>query len=342
MTSSFSQNRPIILWLFTGCLLIATMVVVGGITRLTGSGLSIVEWDVIMGTLPPLNDTQWELMFEKYKQTPQYIHENFDFSTEEFKSIFWWEYIHRLIGRFIGIVFLIPFLYFYFTKKISKELLPKLLILFVMGGFQGFLGWFMVKSGLSKDPMVSHYRLAAHLTTAFLTFGYTFWVALGLIYPNKTENNVATLKMKKYINGFFVLLLVQIVYGAFVAGLRAGKICNTFPLMCDSLVPDIFNNGSILHTIFESHMGVQFIHRTLAYMVFAFALFIWWQAKNQALSLQIKKATTVLLAIVLLQFLLGVITILYAVPISMGVIHQLGAFLLFAVTLFAMHRVRYQ
>lgn len=342
MTNSFSQNRPIIIWLFIGCLLIATMVVVGGITRLTGSGLSIVEWDVIMGALPPLNDAQWELMFEKYKQTPQYIHENFDFSTEEFKSIFWWEYIHRLLGRIIGVVFLIPFLYFYFTKKINKELLPKLLILFVMGGFQGFLGWFMVKSGLSKDPMVSHYRLAAHLTTAFLTFGYTFWVALSIIYPAKTENNVATLKMKKYINAFLILLLIQIVYGAFVAGLRAGKICNTFPLMCDSLVPDIFSNGSILHTIFESHMGVQFIHRTLAYFVLAFALFIWWQAKKQAFSLQIKKATNILLAIVLLQFLLGVITILYAVPISMGVIHQLGAFLLFAATLFAMHRVRFR
>lgn len=342
MTSSFSQNRPLILWLFSGCLLVATMVVVGGITRLTGSGLSIVEWDVIMGTLPPLNEAQWEEMFEKYKQTPQYIHENFDFSTEEFKSIFWWEYIHRLIGRIIGIVFIIPFLYFYFTKKISKELLPKLLILFVMGGFQGFLGWFMVKSGLSKDPMVSHYRLAAHLTTAFLTFGYTFWVALGIMYPQKTENDVATLKMKKYINMFFILLLIQIVYGAFVAGLRAGKICNTFPLMCDSLVPDIFSSGSLVHTVFESHMGVQFIHRTLAYLVLAFVLFIWWQAKNQALSIPIKKAANVLLAVALLQFLLGVFTILYAVPISMGVIHQLGAFLLFAVTLFTMHRLRFQ
>jgi cytochrome c oxidase assembly protein subunit 15 len=210
-----------------------------------------------------------------------------------------------------------------------------------MGGFQGFLGWFMVKSGLSKDPMVSHYRLAAHLITAFLTFGYTFWVALGLIYSQKTENNVLTLKMKKYLNAFFALLLVQIIYGAFVAGLRAGKICNTFPLMCDSLVPDIFSNGTWMHTIFDSHMGVQFIHRTLAYLVLAFAIFIWWQAKNQAFSLQIKKAANILLAIVLLQFLLGVITILYAVPISMGVIHQLGAFLLFATTLFAIHRARF-
>jgi cytochrome c oxidase assembly protein subunit 15 len=342
MANYFTQNRPIIIWLFTGCLLIATMVVVGGITRLTGSGLSIVEWDVIMGTLPPLNEAEWELMFEKYKQTPQYIHENFDFSTEDFKSIFWWEYIHRLIGRIIGIVFLVPFLYFYITKKINKELLPKLLIIFFMGGFQGFLGWFMVKSGLSKDPMVSHYRLAAHLITAFLTFGYTFWVALGLIYSQKTENNVLTLKIKKYLNVFFAILLVQIIYGAFVAGLRAGKICNTFPLMCDSLVPDIFSNGSLVHTIFESHMGVQFIHRTLAYIVFVFALFIWWQAKKQECFLPIKKAANILVAVVSLQFLLGVITILYAVPISMGVIHQLGAFLLFAVTLFSMHRVRFQ
>lgn len=342
MTSSFSQHRSIIIWLFTGCLLIAIMVVVGGITRLTGSGLSIVEWDVIMGTFPPLNEAQWEEMFQKYKQTPQYIHENFDFSTEEFKSIFWWEYIHRLLGRFIGMVFLIPFLFFYFTKKISKELMPKLLIIFVMGGFQGFLGWFMVKSGLSKDPMVSHYRLAAHLTTAFLTFGYTFWVALGLIYPKKLENDVATLKLKKYTNVFFILLLIQIIYGAFVAGLRAGKICNTFPLMCDSLVPDIFSKGSFMHTIFETHMGVQFVHRTLAYLVLAFVLYIWWKVKKHEFSSQIKQAANVLLAIVSLQFLLGVITILYAVPISMGVIHQLGAFLLFAVTLFAMHRLRYQ
>lgn len=341
MTSSFSQNRPLIIWLFIGCLLIATMVVVGGITRLTGSGLSIVEWDVIMGTLPPLNDAQWEEMFEKYKQTPQYIHENFDFSTEEFKSIFWWEYIHRLIGRIIGLVFIIPFLYFFFNKKISKELMPKLLIIFVMGGFQGFLGWFMVKSGLSKNPMVSHYRLAAHLTTAFLTFGYTFWVALSLIFANKNKNNVQTLKIKKYVNVLFVLLLIQIIYGAFVAGLRAGKICNTFPLMCDAIIPDIFNGNSLLYTIFESHMGVQFIHRTLAYLVVAFVFFIWLKAKKNEVSENIKFTTNILLATVLLQFTLGVITILYAVPISMGVIHQLGAFLLFAVTLFLMHKIRF-
>jgi heme a synthase len=337
-----ASHRPLIIWLFTGCLLIAAMVVIGGITRLTGSGLSIVEWDVIMGTLPPLNEAQWEEMFDKYKQSPQYVHENFDFSTEEFKSIFWWEYIHRLLGRIIGLVFLFPFLYFYFSKKIPKALLPKLLFLFVMGGFQGFLGWFMVKSGLSKDPMVSHYRLAAHLSTAFLTFGYAFWLALNLIYPKRVQTNVTTQKLKSLLNIFFLVLMLQIVYGAFVAGLRAGKICNTFPKMCDSWVPDIFSNGSILHTLLESHMGVQFIHRSIAYVIFAFVVWIWYHAKKKGSLAQIKQAINFLLLAVVLQFALGIITIIYAVPVFMGVVHQLGAFILFAISLFAMHRTRFQ
>lgn len=339
--NTLKNDKSIIIWLFTGCFLVVAMVVIGGITRLTSSGLSIVEWDVVMGTLPPLNEAQWHVMFEKYKLSPQFIHINNDFSVEDFKSIFWWEYFHRLIGRIIGMVFLIPFLYFYFTKKITKDLLPKLLFLFVLGGFQGFLGWFMVKSGLSKDPMVSHYRLAAHLSTAILTFGYTFWVALSIIYKQKAQTNAVTNKIKSLLNIFFFVVMLQIVYGAFVAGLKAGKICNTYPKMCDYWVPDIYSEDTFLHNIFESHVGVQFLHRIFALVVVGFIITLWIYAKKNVINSVIKKSLNLLLLIVFVQFLLGIFTLVYSVPISLGVIHQFGAILVFAITLFAMHKTRY-
>ena len=171
-----SSNKKIIFWLYSGCILVFAMVVIGGITRLTGSGLSITEWKVITGTLPPLNETDWQLEFAQYQLSPQFQKINSDFNIEDFKQIYFWEYFHRLIGRMIGIVFIIPFLYFYFKKQIDKKLLPKLIIIFLLGAWQGFLGWYMVKSGLQNNPFVSHYRLAIHLVNAFLTFGYIFWL----------------------------------------------------------------------------------------------------------------------------------------------------------------------
>ncbi len=335
-----STNRPVIYWLLTGCFLIFIMVLVGGITRLTNSGLSMVEWNLLMGSIPPLNDAEWQIAFEKYKQFPEYQMVNYHFTLEEFKPIFFWEYLHRVLGRLVGIVFIIPFLYFLVRKMISKELLPKLLLLLLMGGFQGFLGWYMVKSGLNKDPDVSHFRLAMHLTTAFLTFSYTLWVALDLMYPNKVKGAFKTIK-----TGAVVLLLVtviQIVWGAFVAGLNAGKVYNTWPLMGDQLVADAVTAMSPLWINFvEGLAGVQFIHRYMAYAVVGLVVFLAIQAKKHMISTSQKGGIRFLIGMVSIQFVLGIVTLLLGVPVWLGVLHQVCALLLLGTVVFVLHRFSY-
>jgi heme a synthase len=324
---SVNTDKPVIVWLLTGCALIYLMVVVGGITRLTGSGLSIVEWDLIMGTLPPLSAADWHILFLKYQQSPQYLIENYHFSLEEFKSIFWWEYIHRLLGRFIGMVFIIPFLYFLVTKKVSGSLIPKLLIILALGGLQGALGWYMVKSGLVKDPSVSHYRLAAHLITAFITFSFTFKVALDLI----NKNNPAILVspgFRKSLMILFPLVILQIIYGAFVAGLKAGHSYTTFPKMGDEWIAEsvtfAYNKMGIV-SLFENPASVQFVHRLLAFAVLSLAIFIWRKASVSKVELHLRLAANILLAVIMGQFLLGVLTLIYSVPPVLGVLHQAGA-----------------
>src|SRR5436190_8910788 len=226
-----TSNKPIILWLLSGCILIFLMVVIGGITRLTGSGLSITEWNVVMGAIPPLNDTQWNEAFDKYKAIPQFQKLNYSFSLDDFKKIFFWEYLHRLVGRLVGIVFLLPFIYFLITKQLDKPMIRKAIFLFALGGLQGFLGWFMVKSGLSERTSVSHYRLAIHLVAAFITFAFTLWYALELIYMNEKRNSLLRKNYSGITRFLFATVLLQVIYGAFVAGLHAGKFANTFPTM---------------------------------------------------------------------------------------------------------------
>lgn len=329
------ENRPIIIWLLSGCLLIFIMVAIGGMTRLTHSGLSMVEW-TLFGSTPPATDAAWQDMFEKYKQYPEYQLVNFNFSLEEFKRIFWWEYIHRMFGRFIGLVFIIPFLWFWIKGKLSSSLKPKLVFLLCLGGFQGLLGWYMVKSGLIQDPDVSHYRLAMHLTTAFLTFSYTFWLALGLIYPKPTTQVTG---MKNSIRGLLVLLLVQIVWGAYVAGLNAGKVYNTWPLMGDSLVADSVTAMSPWWTNFvEGLAGVQFVHRYLAYAVVAWVIYLVIKSRKKVLASSQRAGINFLVIAVSFQFVLGIFTLLYSVPVSLGLLHQLGAFILLGGTIFCLHR----
>ena len=332
------NNRPIIIWLLTGCTLIFIMVIVGGITRLTHSGLSISNYKLISGTIPPMNEQEWVEAFELYKQYPEYQKLNSHFGLEDFKDIYFWEWLHRVIGRFIGLVFILPFLYFLIRKKLDRPTLKKCLILLLMGGFQGFLGWYMVKSGLVDRPDVSHYRLAAHLSTAFLTFAYCLWVALDLTYPNRKETNK---KFRNTIRVGFVLLMVQIIWGAFVAGLDAGFIHNHWPMM---------NEGKLIHeTVYieqqpflknfvEGRSGVQFIHRYLAYIVVAFTVFIWTKGKKMILTIPQRLGINTLLALVGLQFLLGVLTLIWAVPVWLGVVHQIGAFFLLAGMTFTLHR----
>lgn len=330
-------NKPIVVWLFTGCFLIFIMVAIGGLTRLTHSGLSMVEWN-LFGSTPPSSDADWQIMFDKYKQYPEYQQINFNFSLDEFKSIFYWEYGHRMFGRLIGLVFIIPFLWFLIRKRVSKELLPKLILLLIMGSFQGLLGWYMVKSGLVKDPDVSHYRLAMHLVTAFLTFAYTFWVALGLIYPDKVQSDK---KLKRLMWVIFPLVVIQIIWGAYVAGLNAGMVYNTWPKMGEAWIADSVTVMSpIWKNFIEGLAGVQFVHRYLAYAVVAAILIGFFRGRKIQLFSNQRKALNVLVLAVSFQFVLGVLTLMLAVPISLGLLHQLGAFILLGSTVFALHRFR--
>ena len=332
------KNKYVVYWLLTGCLLIFVMVLVGGITRLTHSGLSISDYKLIQGTIPPMNEQEWQEAFELYKQYPEYQKLNYHFGIEEFKDIYFWEWLHRVIGRFIGVVFILPFLYFLATKKLDRPTIKKCLILLFMGGFQGFLGWYMVKSGLVDGHDVSHYRLAAHLTTAFLTFAYSLWVALDLIYPDRKAINI---KIRNLIRVGLVLLLIQIIWGAFVAGLDAGFIHNHWPLMSDGKLMHetvYIEQQPVIKNFYEGKSGVQFVHRYLAYVVVGFIALIWYRTRKiQTSSLQ-EKGLKALLALVFVQFLLGVLTLIYAVPLWLGVAHQIGAFFLLAAMTFTLHR----
>ncbi|QED37446.1 heme A synthase [Antarcticibacterium arcticum] len=332
------DNKKVVYWLFTGCFLIFIMVIVGGITRLTNSGLSMTDYKLITETIPPLTEEAWIAEFERYKQFPEYQKLHFHFELEDFKEIYFWEWFHRVIGRVIGIVFIIPFLYFLFTRQLTRSTIKKSIVLFALGAFQGFLGWYMVKSGLVDMPAVSHYRLAAHLTTAFITFAFTFWVALDIIYPEKIQINKA---FRNLVRVGMIILLVQIIWGAFVAGLDAGLIHNTWPMM---------NEGKLIHeTVYieqnpvwrnfiEGKSGVQFVHRYLAYAVVAIIGYIWYRSRKLTLSVLQKRAIDSLLILVFVQFLLGVLTLIYAVPLWLGVAHQVGAFFLLTAMTYTLHR----
>ena len=332
------DNKKVVYWLLTGCFLIFIMVIIGGITRLTNSGLSISDYKLITGTIPPIGEQEWQEAFELYKQYPEYQKLHYHFNLEDFKGIYFWEWLHRLIGRLIGIVFLIPFLYFLFTKQLSRSTIKKSIVLLLLGAFQGFLGWYMVKSGLVDRPDVSHYRLAMHLTTAFLTFAYTFWVALDIIYPHKKEVNK---KLRNLVRIGMGLLLIQIIWGAFVAGLDAGWIHNSWPLMTDGkLIHETvwIEKNPIWKNFVEGKSGVQFVHRYLAYLVVAVIGLIWYRSRKINLTILQKKAINALLFLVFLQFVLGVLTLIYAVPLWLGVAHQVGAFFLLTGMTYTLHR----
>jgi cytochrome c oxidase assembly protein subunit 15 len=326
-----SNNKPIIIWLLTGCLLIAAMVVIGGITRLTGSGLSITQWKLVTGTLPPLNETQWMQEFDEYKLTPQFQKINSHFELEDFKNIYFWEYFHRLVGRSIGLIFLIPFLYFLLRKKLERSLIPKLLIVFFLGGLQGFIGWYMVSSGLVDNPYVAHYRLALHLVTAFITFGFTLWIALSLM--KKEELNApAFVRNFSWIILFTVLL--QLIYGAFVAGTKAGFIYNTFPLMGNSFIPSEMDTlQPAWHNLFENTVTLQFIHRNIAYVLTIMVVVLWIYSLRTKLQPALHSAVQLMMLIVLFQVVLGIITILnlHVNPVFLGSLHQFGALMVFTV-----------
>ena len=335
------ENKSVLIWLLSGCVLIFLMVLVGGITRLTNSGLSMTDWHLVTDTFPPLSETKWQEAFDEYKQFPEYkkINIHNDFTLSDYKYIYFWEWFHRLIGRVIGIVFIIPFIYFLIRKKLDKSTIKKSIILLGLGSLQGFFGWFMVRSGLIDNPDVSHFRLALHLTTAFITFAYTFWVALDLIYPEKVkiENSLRTIARFA-----LALLLLQIIYGGFVAGLNAGLIHNHWPLMSDGqfIHESVFlEQKNLFLSFIEGKSGVQFIHRTLAYIVVASIVFLYIKSKKFTLSKAQTNGINLLLVLVFVQFALGVFTLLYGVPVWLGIAHQISAFFLLSAMTFTLHRL---
>ncbi len=341
-----ARSRPVHHWLLAGCALIALMVVVGGITRLTGSGLSITEWDLLGGSFPPLHDADWQALFDKYRATPQYREENAHFGLPEFKAIFWWEWIHRFLGRAIGLAFVVPFAWFLATKRVARPLLPRLLLILGLGALQGLMGWLMVASGLVENPRVSHYRLAAHLLLAFATFGVTLWTALGLRAghwrgdvpaPGPADRSPA----HRWAVAVLALLVAQIAYGAFVAGLRAGFLYNTFPTMGGHWVPPGMGDaGSALANLTAEPVAVQFIHRVLGLLVAALALAFAVRWRRDPV---VGRSAAWLGGIALLQFGLGALTVLRlpAHPVFWGTLHQFGALALLTAAVVALFRARH-
>jgi cytochrome c oxidase assembly protein subunit 15 len=333
------HSHAVAIWLLIVAALIFAMVVVGGVTRLTRSGLSIVEWKPVIGMIPPLTGPQWVDEFGKYQQTPEYQQVNRGMALDGFKRIFYVEWAHRLLGRLIGLAFLLPFLYFLARRWIDRELAPKLIGIFILGGLQGALGWFMVKSGLIDIPRVSPYRLTAHLGLAVVIYAYVLWIAFGLLRPKPERRTSETLRRV----GWFVtaLVFVTMLAGGFVAGTKAGFAFNTWPLMYGQLVPEgMFALAPWWANLFENIPTVQFNHRMLAYAVLiAVAIYSGLGLRTQRPP-QSRMAFTLLPVAALIQVLLGIATLLLAVPVALGTLHQAGAMIVFSVALYLNHALR--
>ncbi len=336
------MQKSIAVWLLACCALVFAMVVVGGVTRLTNSGLSIVEWQPIVGTFPPLSQNDWEVVFEKYHQTPQYKKVNQGMSLDEFKGIFWWEYFHRLLGRVIGLAFFIPFVYFVARKGIDRPLGLKLAGIFLLGGLQGAMGWYMVKSGLVDNPHVSQYRLTAHLGLAFVIYAAMLWVALGLLFPASASQGGDRLRsLRQFSLALTSLIFVMVLSGGFVAGIRAGLAYNTFPLMNGHFIPpEIFMLEPWYRNFFDNMATVQFDHRMIAWMLAFLVPLFWFKSRQLPLSASTRLACNLLLVMLAVQISLGIATLLLVVPLPLAAAHQGGAVLLFTAALWVNHKLR--
>ncbi len=336
-----SARRQISVWLLLCCAMIFAMVILGGATRLTGSGLSMVEWDPLFGALPPLDQQAWEDVFTKYQASPEYRKINIGMDLDGFKSIYWYEYSHRLLGRSIGTVFLLPFLYFFARRMLTRRLVPRLAVAFVLGGLQGLLGWYMVKSGLVDQPHVSQYRLTAHLSLALLIYAYLLWLLFDLLFPASQSLDSSTAGTGKAAPYLLALVATTIVSGGFVAGLKAGLASNTFPKMGDQWLPPA---GWMLQpgwrNLFENIATVQFDHRLLAMLTFLSIVVFWNYARTRALSRSARTGVHLLLLTAVAQVGLGISTLLLHVPVALAVTHQAGALTLLSVVLFVYHRLR--
>lgn len=318
--------------------MVFAMVVVGGVTRLTHSGLSIVEWQPLVGTLPPLSHAEWEALFAKYRETPEFKQVNFGMDLAGFKGIFWWEYFHRLLGRLIGLVFLLPFLWFLARRRLERPLAWQLAGVFVLGALQGALGWYMVKSGLVADPRVSHFRLTAHLGVALAIFAAELWIALALLGARQAP--AAPRRLGRFALALAALVFAMALSGGMVAGLRAGFAYNTFPLMNGNWVPpEILMLEPWWRNFFWNTATVQFVHRTIAWLLIVLVPLFWWQASRVPLAPRARFACHLLLAMLAIQVALGIATLVLVVPVALAAAHQGGAVLLLGAALWVAHEL---
>ncbi len=333
--AEISNRKAVGAWLLTGYVMVIVMVMLGGITRLTQSGLSIVEWNVIMGTLPPAGPQAWQDAFDRYKEFPEFKILNQQMSLDEFKHIFWWEYVHRLWGRIIGIAFIIPYLIFFIRKKLNRPLQRRLWLIFALGALQALIGWYMVQSGLLDVPHVSHYRLVLHLLLAMTISGMLLWTALQVLMPgDPTPPSLLT----KWVKGALLLVIFQIALGGLTAGLKAGFMYNTYPKMGDDWLPEsAWMMPSPVMNFLENGVMVQFMHRWAAWLVLAAVLALWFRGRRMKLSPGLRSVIHSAVAVVCVQITLGIWTLLYQIPVPLGVLHQAGAFLLFSVLLLTLY-----
>jgi len=323
-TTNLKIKNQLSLWLISMFWIISVMIIVGGLTRLTDSGLSITEWELFSGFFPPLNDDEWLIYFNLYKKIPEFQLQNFDMNMKEFKIIFWWEWAHRFLGRLIGIGFLLPLIYFSFKLDFSKLL--NFYLIFFLICFQGFIGWYMVSSGLVDRIDVSHFRLSIHLLIAFLILSLIFWNYLKIKVENKILN-----KLNPIIPfSFLLLVFIQIGIGAFVSGMDAGKIYNSWPLMGTSFFPNDNNIDDLFKiSAFSEPSLVQFIHRNLAYIIGIFYFFIFLNVYKNRIH-ELYRSVNILGFFIILQIILGILTIVYGAQIYIASMHQLSSIFLVA------------
>ncbi len=319
------------------------MVVIGGVTRLTGSGLSMVEWKPVTGFIPPFTQSDWQTLFDSYRQYPEFLKVNRGMDLAGFKGIFWLEFIHRVLGRLIGLAFLLPFLFFLIRGMIPKNLTPKLIVMFILGGLQGLLGWYMVKSGLVNDPHVSQYRLTAHLMLAVAIYCYILWIALDLIADEKPVTGFTTdiLKLPGKTLMLLIFVIVTMVSGGFVAGLKAGLIYNTFPLMGDSLIaPGVYAMQPWYQAMLEDAITVQFNHRLLALTTFFLIIAVYLYQLRLSLPSRTKMLFNFVLIASVLQVSLGISTLLLRVPVAIAASHQAVALVLLTTLILLLHHLK--
>ncbi len=333
-----ARSRSLIAgWLLLVAVTVAVMVMLGGATRLTHSGLSMVQWQPLMGVLPPLTEGAWRAVFELYKAYPEFQKINQGMTLVEFKSIFYFEYAHRMLGRFIGLEFALPFIWFLLTGRIERGRRLALFGLFCLGGVQGIIGWWMVKSGLVNQPDVSHYRLTVHLGVAVLILGGLLWAALDLMIRG---TKAAAPGLRQGANCLLGIIFLQILTGGLVAGLNAGFIYNSFPMMNQYwFPPELWDLSPFWVNMLENVVTVQFDHRIGAYVCVILTSWLWWRCRSSNLSPNARTALNLVVGAMFLQFALGIATLLWVVPVPIAVLHQGGALLLFAAAIYLSFRL---